>query len=131
VGTVPLLEGDEVKLSQVFSNVFSNALRFSPENGTIDISCSKEVEGVKISVADQGPGIPQQDLDKIFERFYKVDESRNRGNRGDGGTETGGSGLGLAISREIIHAHGGRIWAESDGSTGTTVSLFLPYRRVN
>jgi len=115
------LEGDEVKLSQVFSNVLSNALRFSPEEGVIVISCSRGADGMEITVADQGPGIPEQDLERIFERFYKADKSRSRG----------GSGLGLAISREIILAHGGRIWADSDGSTGTAVTFFLPYPSSN
>lgn len=108
--------GDEVKLSQVFSNILSNALRFSPVNGVIEITLSAESKGVKISVEDQGPGIPKQDLERVFERFYKVDKSRNQG----------GSGLGLAISREIIHAHGGKMWAESDGVSGTRVTIFLP-----
>jgi two-component system sensor histidine kinase VicK len=103
----------------VFSNIFSNALRYSPENGQITITLSADSEGVSVSFTDQGPGIPKQDLERIFDRFYKVDRSRNR-------QEGVGSGLGLAISREIILAHGGRIRAESDGSSGTTISVLLP-----
>ena len=117
---VPAIEGDEVKLSQVFSNIFANALRYSPENGQITIILSADSEGVTVSFTDQGPGIPKQELERVFDRFYKVDQSRNR-------QEGEGSGLGLAISREIIRVHSGRIWAESDGSSGTTVSVSLPH----
>lgn len=113
------LEIDEDKLTQVLDNIISNALKYSPEGGKITFTMTEELGQIVISVSDEGVGIPKDKLDKIFERFYRVDKARTR--------KLGGTGLGLAIAKEMIEAHGGRIWAESTEGLGTTVYFSLPY----
>lgn len=113
------LEIDQDKLTQVLDNIISNALKYSPEGGKITFRMTEELGQIIISVSDEGVGIPKDKLDKIFERFYRVDKARTR--------KLGGTGLGLAIAKEMIEAHGGKIWAESTEGQGTTVSFSLPY----
>lgn len=104
-GVLPPVQGDEERIGQVLGNLLTNALRHTPSGGSIQIRLSSTAEGVRIGVLDSGEGIPSQDLPHIFDRFYRSDRSRSR--------TTGGSGLGLAIARQLVEAHGGRIWAES------------------
>ena len=111
--------GDAVRLKQVFLNIYSNALRYLPPQGELTVSFAKETDGVTGSIDNSGPPLPEGEEKKIFERFYRIDGSRNR--------SIGGRGLGLAITREIITAHGGRIWAENlPGLRGVRFSFFLP-----
>ncbi|TYR98743.1 cell wall metabolism sensor histidine kinase WalK [Rossellomorea vietnamensis] len=110
---------DKDKLTQVLDNIISNALKYSPEGGLITFSVTEKEGHILISVSDQGLGIPQDNLTKIFERFYRVDKARSR--------QMGGTGLGLAIAKEMITAHGGNVWAESKEGKGTTISFTLPY----
>ena len=113
------VEIDQDKITQVLDNIISNALKYSPEGGTITFTV-KEKEGfIEISVSDQGLGIPKDNLEKIFERFYRVDKARTR--------QMGGTGLGLAIAKEMISAHGGDVWAKSKEGKGTTIVFTLPY----
>ncbi|HLU23661.1 MAG TPA: cell wall metabolism sensor histidine kinase WalK [Bacillaceae bacterium] len=113
------VEVDEDKLTQVIDNIISNALKYSPEGGRITYRI-KELDGkIEISISDQGIGIPKENLEKVFERFYRVDRARTR--------QLGGTGLGLAIAKEMIGAHGGDIWAESKEGKGTTILFTLPY----
>ncbi len=114
----PKVLADPDRLSQVIDNLLDNAIRHSPENSTITVTIQPANGGVECSVADQGTGIPAQHLPFIFERFYRVDSSRNRKN--------GGTGLGLAIARALIHAHAGYISAESTEGQGTTIRFWLP-----
>ena len=113
----PNVLADPDRLSQVLDNLLDNAIRHSPENSTITITIKQENEGVECSVSDQGTGIPQQHLPFIFERFYRVDASRNR--------KDGGTGLGLAIARALVNAQGGHISAQSIEGEGTMISFFL------
>lgn len=113
------VEIDTDKLTQVLDNIISNAMKYSPEGGKITFRMLEEEENIIISVSDQGVGIPKENIDKIFERFYRVDKARTR--------KLGGTGLGLAIAKEMVEAHGGHIWAESIEGKGTTVSFSLPY----
>ncbi|MCQ3979534.1 MAG: two-component sensor histidine kinase [Anaerolineae bacterium] len=115
---LPLISGDKQRLSQVLLNLLSNALRHTPPGGRIVISVRPEPAGLLVSVADTGRGIPPEDLPHVFERFYRADKSRAR--------SSGGSGLGLAIARQIVEAHGGRIWVESWVGVGSTFSVALP-----
>lgn len=116
------VEIDEDKLTQVIDNIISNALKYSPEGGTITFRV-KEFEGkIEVSISDQGIGIPKENLEKVFERFYRVDRARTR--------QLGGTGLGLAIAKEIIGVHGGEIWAKSQEGKGTTICFTLPYDPV-
>jgi two-component system, OmpR family, sensor histidine kinase VicK len=114
------IDGD--KLTQVLDNIISNALKYSPEGGKIIFRVDKQANFVVISVSDQGVGIPKENLEKIFERFYRVDKARTR--------KLGGTGLGLAIAKEMVEAHGGKIWATSREGKGTTISFSLPYVRT-
>ena len=110
---------DRHKLSQAFSNIISNALRYSPEQGTVKLSLFENDRFVEAAVEDSGAGIEPQEREKIFERFYRTDSARNRA--------TGGSGLGLAVSKEILEAHGGRISAENPRElNGARILVQLP-----
>ena len=111
--------GDGDRLSQVFSNLIDNAIKFSPPNGNVEIRTYNEGKFILISIKDSGPGIKEDDKLKIFERFYQVDKSRKGG-------EGRGVGLGLAITKQIMSAHGGEIWVESDGKNGSTLIVKLP-----
>jgi len=111
--------GDGDRLSQVFSNLIDNAIKFSPPNGNVEIRTYNEGKFILISIKDSGPGIKEDDKLKIFERFYQVDKSRKGG-------EGRGVGLGLAITKQIMSAHGGEIWVESDGKNGSTFIVKLP-----
>ena len=116
---VPMVRGDEARLGQVLVNLLHNAVKFSPDGGTVTVTVRAYGSDVLTSVADQGVGIPQAAQARIFERFYKVDRARVRG-------EAGGTGLGLAIARHVIEQHGGRIWVESEEGAGSTFSFALP-----
>lgn len=112
---------DVQKAGQVFSNIISNALRYSPVKSVIEIDIKRiknKPDFAKVSIKDSGPGIPEEELEKIFERFYRVESSRNR--------ESGGSGLGLSICSSIIKLHGGKIWAEKNMKKGACFCFTLP-----
>jgi two-component system, OmpR family, sensor histidine kinase VicK len=113
---------DSDKMTQVLDNILSNAIKYSPEGGEITISMKKENEGVLIEVSDKGVGIPAESVEKIFERFYRVDKARSR--------KLGGTGLGLAIAKEIIREHEGDIWASSQEGKGTIIHIRLPLKRI-
>ncbi|MBI5375110.1 MAG: HAMP domain-containing protein [Candidatus Schekmanbacteria bacterium] len=112
------IKADEPKIRQVLSNIISNAIRHTEQNGNIFISVETDGANAKVTVKDTGHGIPAEDLPRIFERFYRVDKSRSR--------DSGGSGLGLAISKKIIEFHKGRIWAESSLVNGTSIIFTIP-----
>jgi two-component system phosphate regulon sensor histidine kinase PhoR len=116
---LPPIRGDEDRLDQLLMNLLHNAIKFSPEGGTVTVTTDEHPDGVVISVTDHGVGIPAKDQARVFERFYKVDRARQRGQ--------GGTGLGLAIARHIAEAHGGRIWLESEEGRGSTFSFSLPF----
>ncbi|MBM7572545.1 cell wall metabolism sensor histidine kinase WalK [Aquibacillus albus] len=109
---------DKDKINQVIDNIVSNAIKYSPEGGTIKFRVVKEKQRLLVSISDQGMGIAREKLEKIFERFYRADKARSR--------ELGGTGLGLAIAKEIIETHHGQIWAESKEGKGTTILFTLP-----
>lgn len=109
---------DKDKLTQVLDNIISNAIKYSPEGGTITLGVEVKNDHLKVHVTDQGVGIPKEQLKKVFERFYRVDKARSR--------KLGGTGLGLAIAKEIIEAHNGKVWAESEEGKGTTILFTLP-----
>jgi signal transduction histidine kinase len=116
---LPPVLGDEDRLSQVFSNLVDNALKFTPRGGRVGIKADLDGGRVRVLVTDSGPGIKPEKLDRIFDRFYQADSART------GGTGHG-SGLGLAIARELVQAHGGTINARSDLGHGTEFSVHLP-----
>jgi signal transduction histidine kinase len=114
-----LVLGDGDRLSQVFSNLIDNAIKFSSPNGCVEILTRKVDASVVISIKNNGSGIKKEDALKIFERFYQVDKSRKGG-------EGRGVGLGLAITKQIVVAHGGEIWVDSDGKKSSTFMVKLP-----
>ena len=109
---------DSDRLSQILDNLLDNAIRHSAKDSTITTSIKEENFGVSCSVRDEGNGSPPEHLPFIFERFYRVDKSRDR-NRG-------GTGLGLAITRTLVRAQGGTITAQSEVGKGTTIQFWLP-----
>lgn len=118
VGQLPDIYCDSDRIEQVLTNILSNAIKYTPDGGEISIKARAEGDTVLISVTDNGIGIPEKDIDRLFERFYRVDKARSR--------EAGGSGLGLSIAKEIIERHGGKITIESKYGEGTTVTVYLP-----
>lgn len=116
--TIPQVPVDLKRFQQVLVNLLTNAIRFTPQQGTIHIQVLRKDQEVEVRVANSGPGISPEEIPHLFERFYRGDQARSRGQ--------GGSGLGLAISKQLIEAHGGRIWAENDPSGGAIFVIRLP-----
>jgi two-component system sensor histidine kinase VicK len=110
---------DADKLTQVLDNIISNALKYSPQGGQVTFKLEERSNAIEVSIRDQGMGIPKKNVERIFERFYRVDRARSR--------KMGGTGLGLAIAKEMITAHGGSIWATSVEGKGTAIHFTLPY----
>jgi signal transduction histidine kinase len=116
--TIDPLPMDVQRIGRVLTNLVANALRHTPAGGSILLSAKRMDDAVQIEVRDSGEGIRPEDLDQVFERFYRGEKSRNRA--------TGGAGLGLAIARGIVEAHGGKIWAESKQGEGARFIFYLP-----
>jgi two-component system phosphate regulon sensor histidine kinase PhoR len=113
---LPLVLADHQRLEQVVVNLLHNAIKFTPEGGQIAVAARQAQDSVIFSVKDTGIGIAEDDLPRIFERFFKADRARS----------TGGTGLGLAISRHLVEAHGGKIWVESIEGKGSKFSFSIP-----
>lgn len=117
--TPPEILVDEDRISQVLLNVLGNALQYTPSGGAVSINARQEGPFVRLSIADTGAGIAPEHLSHVFERFYRVDKSRSRAG--------GGTGIGLTIAKHIVDAHGGRMWAESEGAgRGATFYFTVP-----
>jgi two-component system sensor histidine kinase SenX3 len=117
------LLGDRDQLTMAIHNLIENAINYSPAETKVAVSTSIENKIITISVADQGIGIPEAEVERIFERFYRVDPARSR--------ETGGTGLGLSIVKHIITKHGGEISVWSSENVGSTFSIRLPIQSQN
>ena len=125
---LPLVTGDQERLVQVLANLVDNAIKYTPEGGQITVAARRipaaksgtaaQQDGIELSVADTGIGIPEQDRPRVFERFYRVDKARSR--------ELGGTGLGLAIVKHIVEGHGGQVWVERNLPTGSRFVVRLP-----
>jgi len=125
---LPLIKGDEERLVQVFANLLDNAIKYTPEHGSITVAArhvplgtersDSKSDYVEVTVADSGIGIPEVDRPRVFERFYRVDKARSR--------ELGGTGLGLAIVKHIVEGHGGQVWVEANSPTGSRFVVRLP-----
>src|SRR5437660_2922858 len=116
------IEVDRDALRQVFTNLFDNALRYTPPDGRVRVEGKLAADEIVLAVADMGSGIPSEHLPRIFERFYRVDPGRSR--------QEGGTGLGLAIVKHLVEAHGRRVDAESELGRGTTILLYFPSERI-
>lgn len=115
---VPTLHGSERDLALLVDNLIDNAIRYTPAGGNVDVSVSGSDGGILLRVADTGIGIPQRDLSRVLERFYRVDQGRSR--------RSGGTGLGLSIVRHVAENHGGSVSLSSELGRGTTVDVTLP-----
>lgn len=113
------VEIDTDKMTQVIDNIISNALKYSPDGGDIYFEISVLDKYIKVMISDEGMGIPLENVNRIFDRFYRADRARSRA--------MGGTGLGLAIAREMINAHDGKIWVDSEEGVGTTIFFTLPF----
>jgi two-component system phosphate regulon sensor histidine kinase PhoR len=112
------IHADEARLREVFDNLLDNAVKYSGKSGEIRLNATRRGGEIALSVSDDGIGIKQEDLPRIFERFYRADKARSR--------ELGGTGLGLSIVKHIAQLHGGRVEAESEQGRGTTIHVILP-----
>ena len=119
--TLPMILGDRSRLEQVMMNVVGNSIKYTPDGGTISVDAGISGRKVWIEVSDNGIGIPRQDWERIFDRFYRVDKARSR--------ESGGTGLGLSIAREIVLRHHGTIGLTDHEGPGTTIRIVLPIRQ--
>ena len=115
---MPEVNGDRERIEQVIMNIVSNAIKYTPDGGRIELRARADGENVVLTVKDNGIGIPEKDLPRLFERFYRVDKARSR--------QSGGTGLGLSIAQEILSQHNGSIRIDSTYGEGTCVTITLP-----
>jgi signal transduction histidine kinase len=115
--SLDVVMGDERRIRQVIFNLLSNAVKFAPAGGQVDVNATRLNGEVTVSVADTGPGIAAEDLDRIFEQFQQTEV---------GASQPEGTGLGLALSKRFVEMHGGRIWCESELGKGSTFVFTLP-----
>jgi signal transduction histidine kinase len=116
---LPPVEADRERIHQVLFNLLDNAWRFSPPDGVVTVRAVRQNGACEVTVEDDGPGIPREELSRVFERFYRVDPARSR--------DDGGTGIGLAIAKSVVEAHGGAIWAETP-ERGARFRFVLPAR---
>ena len=115
---IPKILADETRIIQVLLNLVDNSVKYSPKNGQINISAEEKDGFVQINVSDNGPGIPGEDISRVFERFYRIDKARSR--------ELGGTGLGLSIVKHIVQIHNGEVSVKSELGKGSTFSFTIP-----
>lgn len=118
---LPIIKADPDKIRQIFYNLVSNAVKFSPNNTLLKIAVKETGNAIRVDVADQGIGISENDQGKIFKKFSQVDSKMTR--------KVGGTGLGLAITKNLIESHGGKIWVDSETGKGSRFSFTLPIRK--
>ncbi|MBT3240371.1 MAG: HAMP domain-containing protein [Chloroflexi bacterium] len=119
INPMPLFLGDGDRLAQVFTNLVDNAIKYTPEGGDITLKTEQTTENIRISVIDTGEGIPPEEVDRIFERFYQIDKARTR-------EDDRGVGLGLAIAEQIVRGHGGKMMVISEEEKGSRFIVDLP-----
>jgi two-component system phosphate regulon sensor histidine kinase PhoR len=115
---LPVIKGDPEKLTQVLTNLIDNAIKYTPEKGSVSVEAGPVGDGLEVTVSDNGLGIPPKDVSRIFERFFRVDRARSR--------DLGGTGLGLSIVKHIVESHGGSVRVESEPGKGSRFIVFLP-----
>ena len=115
---LPMIRGDRTRIEQVLINMVSNAIKYTPDGGRVRMTAGRDGDKVWCAVRDNGVGIPKKDLERVFERFYRVDKARSR--------ESGGTGLGLSIAYEIVQRHDGEIGIKSGRNNGTVITVTLP-----
>lgn len=117
---MPNIVGDRARIEQVLINIMTNAMKYTPEGGYVNVACFAVGSSAIVKISDTGIGIPKDDIEHIFDRFYRVDKARSR--------ESGGTGLGLSIANDIVTLHGGQIKLESEVGKGSTFTVILPVR---
>ncbi len=122
IGELPAITADRNRVKEIITNLISNAIKFT-EKGSIILKAKKQGRFVLVSVTDTGIGIPKEDINKLFQKFYQVDSSIGR--------RYGGTGLGLSITKQLVEAHGGKIWVKSTLGKGSTFSFTLPIKQKN
>jgi signal transduction histidine kinase len=115
--SLPIIHGDGPRLEQVVLNLLTNAVKFTPEKGTISVKAHREEDGLIVEIKDTGIGIPKEEQDRLFKPYSRISSDRQR---------HPGLGLGLALSKQIIELHGGKIWVDSEQGKGSTFSFLLP-----
>jgi signal transduction histidine kinase len=115
---LPKLMADAHRLEQVLTNMVSNAIKYTPPGGTIRTVVSQEGSSIRFAVSDSGRGIPREDLDRVFDPFFRVPQQSN--------DRTPGTGLGLALAKSLVELHGGSIWADSAPTQGSTFFFTIP-----
>ena len=128
---IPPVPADAARLMRVLRNLIDNALRFTPAGGRVEVEARVESPAaarpaVRVSVRDTGPGLPPEETERVFERFYRSTRARTRADRRPGAQAVSGAGLGLTIARGLVQAHGGRMWAESRPGAGASFHFTLP-----
>jgi heavy metal sensor kinase len=118
-----MVVGDRARLQQLFTNLIDNAIKFTPEGGAIWVTVERNNGAIKVNIKDNGIGIPVEEQEKVFKRFYRVDKSRSR--------ETGGVGLGLSIAEQIAQAHQGKIEVKSELNRGSTFTVHFPILKTS
>jgi signal transduction histidine kinase len=118
---MPLVLADPVRVKLVFQHLLENAIKFSPNGGSVQVQLAEQADRIQVAVSDQGIGISKDQLEQIFERFYQIDSSSKR--------RFEGTGLGLTIAKRIVEAHGGRIWVKSRLGRGSVFFFDLPKSR--
>jgi len=121
--TVMVIDGDELRLEQVLQNLISNALKYSPDGGTIQVRIAQHGSMACIAVTDQGIGIPAQDIPHLFERFYRASNTDDQ--------HISGMGIGLYIVHELVNLHGGSVVVESTQQQGSTFTVCLPVKKTS
>lgn len=117
-GDLPSVRGDPQRLGQVFEHLLDNAIKFSPNGGTVQVDLEQTIDMICVQIQDEGIGLPADQLERVFDRFYQIDGSSTR--------RYGGTGLGLALVKEIVEAHGGAVWVDSQVGEGSTFAVYLP-----
>jgi signal transduction histidine kinase len=112
---LPEVAADGPRVEQVLSNLLSNAIKFTPKGGKIGVTARQQDNPVVVCVSDNGPGIPRENLSKVFDRYWQAEETKHAG-----------TGLGLSIAKGIVEAHSGKIWVDSELSQGSSFSFTLP-----
>jgi two-component system phosphate regulon sensor histidine kinase PhoR len=115
---IPKIMADDKRIAQVLLNLLDNAVKYTPMNGLIEVNISLNEDFIQVEIKDTGIGIPEKDLARIFERFYRVDKARSR--------ELGGTGLGLSIVKNIVLAHNGQVWVDSEPGKGSSFKFTIP-----
>ena len=122
IGRLPAIEADADRVSQVLRNLIGNAIKFSPEKSTVEVSAGVQGRSILFSVKNRGTGISQENQKRLFEPFFQVDNALSR--------SQGGTGLGLAICKGIVESQGGKIWLESDEEGNTAFHFTVPFKPV-